>query len=72
MSASETGTILRKTVMSNEPTTNLNISGVPVSLLPEIDAISDIRSKAVVTLLKEAIEARRPTTKAPKSKPERK
>lgn len=56
--------------MSNEPTTNLNISGVPVSLLPEIDAISDIRSKAVVTLLKEAIEARRPTKKAPKSKPE--
>lgn len=50
--------------MSNEPTTNLNISGVPVSLLPEIDAISDIRSKAVVMLLKEAIEARRPTHKS--------
>lgn len=43
----------------NEPTTYLNISGVPVALLPEIDAVSDIRSKAVVILLREALEARR-------------
>ena len=43
----------------NEPTTNLNISGVPVCLLPEIDAISDIRSKAVVTLIREALDARK-------------
>lgn len=43
----------------NEPTVSLNISGVPVSMLPEIDAISDIRSKAVVTLLREALQARR-------------
>lgn len=45
--------------MKTEPTTNLNISGVPVALLKEIDKISDIRSKAVVTLLKEALEARK-------------
>ena len=45
--------------MKTEPTTNLNVSGVPVSLLKEIDKISDIRSKAVVTLLKEALEARK-------------
>lgn len=44
--------------MSNEPTTTITASGVPVSFLSEIDAVSDIRSKAVVTLLKEAIEAR--------------
>ena len=56
--------------MNNEPTTSINISGLPVSLLPEIDSVSHIRSKAVVTLLKEAIEARRPTTKTPKNKPE--
>ena len=40
-------------------TTNINVSGVPVSLLVEIDKISDIRSKAVVILLKEAIDARK-------------
>lgn len=43
----------------NEITTNLNISGVPVSLIAEIDKVSDIRSKAVVILIKEAIEARK-------------
>ena len=43
----------------NEITTTIAISGVPVSLLQEIDKISDIRSKAVVILIKEAIEARK-------------
>ena len=43
----------------NEITTNINVSGVPVSLLVEIDKISDIRSKAVVILIKEALEARK-------------
>lgn len=50
----------------NEPTTNLNISGVPVCLLPEIDAISDIRSKAVVTLIREALDARKVRAEAEK------
>lgn len=50
----------------NEPTTNLNISGVPVCLLPEIDAISDIRSKAVVTLIREALDARKARAEAEK------
>lgn len=43
----------------NEITTTIAISGVPVSLLQEIDKISDIRSKAVVILIKEAIDARK-------------
>ena len=50
----------------NEPTTNLNISGIPVCLLPEIDAISDIRSKAVVTLIREALDARKVRAEAEK------
>lgn len=50
----------------SEPTTNLNISGVPVYLLPEIDAISDIRSKAVVTLIREALDARKARAEAEK------
>lgn len=53
--------------MNKEPTTNLNISGLPVSLLPMIDAVSDIRSKAVVMLITEALEARK-KKEAPKSK----
>lgn len=42
-----------------EKITNLNISGVPVSLLSEIDKVSHIRSKAVIILITEAIEARK-------------
>ena len=39
--------------------TNLNISGVPVSLLGEIDKVSHIRSKAVIILITEALAARK-------------
>ena len=50
----------------NEITTTIAISGVPVSLLQEIDKISDIRSKAVVILIKEAIDARNKSKKQKK------
>ena len=43
----------------NEITTVIAVSGVPVELLKEIDKVSDIRSKAIVTLIKEALEARK-------------
>ena len=52
--------------MNKEPTTNLNISGLPVSLLPMIDAVSDIRSKAVVMLITEALEARKKKESKPR------
>lgn len=45
--------------MGEELKVNLNVSGIPASWIPEIDKISDIRSKAVVILISEALEARR-------------
>lgn len=44
--------------MAEEPKVNLNVSGIPASWIAEIDKISDIRSKAVVMLIGEALEAR--------------
>lgn len=45
--------------MAEEPKVNLNVSGIPVSWISEIDEISNIRSKAVVILIGEALDARR-------------
>lgn len=49
-------------------TTNINVSGIPVEWIPEINKVSDNFSKAVRTLIKEALEAR----KEKDSKPPRK
>lgn len=43
----------------NEITTSLNISGVPVWVLPELDKIDSVKSRAVVKLILEALEARK-------------
>lgn len=40
-------------------TTNINVSGIPVEWIPEINKVSDNFSKAVRTLIKEALEARK-------------
>lgn len=53
--------------MMNEITTNINVSGIPVEWIPEINKVSDNFSKAVRTLIKEALEARK-EKEAPKSK----
>ena len=45
--------------MGKEEITNLNISGVPISLLAEIDKVNHIRSKAVIILITEALKARK-------------
>lgn len=50
---------MKQIQMGEELKVNLNVSGIPASWIPEIDKISDIRSKAVVTLIAEALEARR-------------
>lgn len=52
----------------DEITTNINVSGIPVEWIPEINKVSDNFSKAVRTLIKEALEAR----KEKDSKPPRK
>lgn len=43
----------------DEITTNINVSGIPVEWIPEINKVSNNFSKAVRTLIKEALEARR-------------
>lgn len=53
---------------SNEPKTYIGVSGVPISLLPEIDKINNIRAKACVTLLTEAIEARKAARRTRKAR----
>lgn len=40
-------------------TTYIGVSGVPITLLPEIDRVNTKRAKACVQLLTEAIEARK-------------
>lgn len=45
--------------MADEPKVNLNISGIPASWISEIDQIDDIRSRAVVILIGEALDARK-------------
>lgn len=49
--------------MAEEPKVNLNVSGIPAGWIPAIDEISDIRSKAVVILIGEALEARKKKSK---------
>lgn len=43
----------------NEITTNINVSGIPVEWIPEINKVSDNFSKAVRTLIGEALVARK-------------
>lgn len=43
----------------DEITTNINVSGIPVEWIPEINKVSNNFSKAVRTLIKEALEARK-------------
>lgn len=52
--------------MDNVITTNINISGIPVEWIPEINKVSDNFSKAVRTLISEALEARKTKTPAAK------
>lgn len=40
-------------------TTNINISGIPVEWIPEINKVSNNLSKAVRTLIGEALAARK-------------
>ena len=40
-------------------TTNINISGIPVEWIPEINKVSNNFSKAVRTLIGEALDARK-------------
>lgn len=43
----------------DEITTNINVSGIPVEWIPEINKVSDNFSKAVRTLIREALDARK-------------
>ena len=47
-------------------TTNINISGIPVEWIPEINKVSNNFSKAVRTLIKEALEARKEKESKPR------
>lgn len=52
--------------MTSEITTNINVSGIPVEWIPEINKVSDNFSKAVRTLIKEALEARKEKESKPR------
>ena len=52
--------------MEDAITTNINVSGIPVEWIPEIHKVSDNFSKAVRTLISEALEARKAKTPSPK------
>jgi len=53
---------------SNEPKTYIGVSGVPITLLPEIDRVNTKRARACVELLTEAIEARKAARRTRKAR----
>ena len=52
----------------DEITTNINVSGIPVEWIPEINKVSDNFSKAVRTLIREALDARKSSDASTPSK----